>query len=88
MQQGALVPLQVTLTLIKKGMLAASSPVMLIDGFPRDMDQVSLFERTISPAHAVIFLDIPVEVRHKGGGAVPRLPAVPPRLRHAVTKMR
>ncbi len=35
MSEGLLVPAQVTMTLLKKAMLKAEHPIILLDGFPR-----------------------------------------------------
>lgn len=50
-------------------MLAANSPLLLLDGFPHALEHAALFERTICPAHAVVFLDIKkdVAVQRLGG---------------------
>ncbi|KAL6758602.1 adenylate kinase-domain-containing protein [Haematococcus lacustris] len=73
MRRGRLVPLQVTLTLLKRAMLdAADSTAIVIDGFPRCLEQVQLFERTVAPCHAAIFMDVPVEEGHRRRSGVGR----------------
>ncbi|GFH10179.1 uncharacterized protein HaLaN_05446 [Haematococcus lacustris] len=73
MRRGRLVPLQVTLTLLKRAMLdAADSTAIIIDGFPRCLEQVQLFERTVAPCHAAIFMDVPVEDGHRRRSGVGR----------------
>jgi len=64
MKEGKLVPNQVSITLLKRAMLAASNPMMLIDGFPRSVDQIGIFEKSICKCHAVIFFDVPEDVAH------------------------
>lgn len=62
MSHGKLVPNQLSITLLKKAMISASNPMMLIDGFPRSMDQVGLCEKGISKAHAVLYFDVTEEL--------------------------
>lgn len=45
MKKGELVPEHISLTLLKRAMLSSGAPVILIDGFPRSMEQVGNRER-------------------------------------------
>lgn len=57
MKEGKLVPMEVTIRLLKDAMIASGSSVFLIDGFPRAWDQAECFESTIQPCTAVLFFD-------------------------------
>ncbi|CAI5456011.1 unnamed protein product [Caenorhabditis angaria] len=61
MEAGALVPLEVVLTLVKEAMLKAvakGSKGFLIDGYPREVSQGVQFENEIQPAKLVLFFDV------------------------------
>lgn len=57
MDKGLLVPHEITIELIKKA-LKKSKNKIIIDGFPRDMEQVRAFEKFFKPTH-VIFIKLP-----------------------------
>jgi adenylate kinase family enzyme len=56
MKEGKLVPVEVTIGLLKDAMLASEASVFLIDGFPRALDQAEVFQKQVrsatSTAHA------------------------------------
>ena len=62
MKEGKLVPMEVTIKLLKDAMIASGSSVFLIDGFPRAWDQAECFESSIQPCTAVLFFDCSEEV--------------------------
>ena len=76
--EGKIVPVDITCRLLQKSMEASSSNRFLIDGFPRNKDNVDGWERIIGKAADVkfcLFLDCPKEVclariigRHDGSG--------------------
>lgn len=47
MKEGKLVPVAVTIGLLKDAMIASDGSVFLIDGFPRAMDQAEVFEKQV-----------------------------------------
>ena len=47
MKEGKLVPVEVTIKLLKDAMLASDGSVFLIDGFPRALDQADVFEKQV-----------------------------------------
>jgi adenylate kinase family enzyme len=47
MKEGKLVPVGVTIGLLKHAMLASDASVFLIDGFPRALDQADVFEKQV-----------------------------------------
>lgn len=47
MKEGKLVPVEVTIQLLKDAMLASDGSVFLIDGFPRALDQADVFEKQV-----------------------------------------
>lgn len=47
MKEGKLVPVEVTIQLLKDAMLASDGSVFLIDGFPRALDQAEVFEKQV-----------------------------------------
>lgn len=56
MDKGLLVPHEVTIKLIKKA-LKKSKEGIIVDGFPRDKEQVKEFEKLFKPTH-IIFIKI------------------------------
>ncbi|GLC43368.1 hypothetical protein PLESTM_001463500 [Pleodorina starrii] len=65
MKEGKLVPVAVTLNLLKKAMIESGGKFFLIDGFPRALDQAEQFESSIMPCKAVLFFDCPEEEMEK-----------------------
>ncbi|PNH11868.1 Adenylate kinase isoenzyme 5 [Tetrabaena socialis] len=65
MREGKLVPVAVTLNLLKTAMIGSGGSFFLIDGFPRAMDQAEQFESAIQPCSAVLFFDCPEEEMEK-----------------------
>lgn len=61
MKEGALVPMHVTIQLLKNAMIKSGGKQFLIDGFPRAQDQADAFEKQIKPCKSVIFFDCPGE---------------------------
>eukprot|EP00798_Chlamydomonas_sp_ICE-L_P013610 gene13610-19485_t len=59
MKEGKIVPLEVTMTLLKNAMISSGGSFFLIDGFPRKLDQGQAFEETIMPSKGVLFFDCP-----------------------------
>lgn len=57
MKEGKLVPMKVTINLLKDAMIASGGKTFLIDGFPRAWDQAECFESTIQPCSTVLFFD-------------------------------
>lgn len=57
MQRGDIVPGDVTMSLLQRELerLSTSVSAVLIDGFPRAMDQALEFERVIGPCHFVVY---------------------------------
>jgi adenylate kinase (isozyme 1 subfamily) len=70
MKEGKLVPPQVIIRLLREAMerAVAAAPTgalpvdILIDGFPRALDQAGMFERSILAPEIVLFFDCPEEV--------------------------
>lgn len=56
MKEGKLVPVEVTIKLLKDAMLASDGSVFLIDGFPRALDQADVFEKQV----CTIFLSLEI----------------------------
>ncbi|KAJ9533489.1 hypothetical protein QJQ45_026564, partial [Haematococcus lacustris] len=65
MKEGKLVPVAVTIQLLKNAMISSGGKTFLIDGFPRAMDQAEEFESSIRPAEVVLFFDCPEEEMKK-----------------------
>lgn len=59
MEKGLLVPVEVTLNLLKGAMKASGGDRFLVDGFPRAMDQAAVFEEAVCHPSRVLFLDVP-----------------------------
>lgn len=64
--EGLIVPMQVTITLLERAMQREISEHgttrFLIDGFPRAVDQGVEFERAVCPSRALIFMQCPQEI--------------------------
>lgn len=79
-REGKIVPAEVTVGLLRKAMEASGKSRFLIDGFPRNPDNLAAWEASASGAAPVVFdfalfLDCPEEVelrrrrwRRPGGG--------------------
>lgn len=65
MKEGKLVPVAVTLNLLKAAMIQSGGKFFLVDGFPRALDQAAMFESSIQPPQAVLFFDCPEEEMEK-----------------------
>ena len=61
MKEGKLVPVEITLELLKNAMTRSSSSQFLIDGFPRALDQAEAFEKQVAMCSYVIYFDCPLE---------------------------
>ena len=61
MREGKLVPMEVTIGLLKAAMEKAENKNFLIDGFPRALDQGAAFEERVQKADFVLFFDCPLE---------------------------
>ncbi|VDM30539.1 unnamed protein product [Hydatigera taeniaeformis] len=64
MEKGELVSLEIVLALIKDAMLKLidKSPYFLIDGYPRELEQGTRFERDVAPCFAVLYFEVNEEV--------------------------
>ena len=58
---GKIVPIAVTLDLLRTAMHGSRSQRFLIDGFPRAMDQAADFERQVGEGSFVLYFDCPEE---------------------------
>ncbi|GMH33803.1 hypothetical protein BSKO_01637 [Bryopsis sp. KO-2023] len=65
MTQGKLVPMDVTIGLLKKAMIESGAKNFLIDGFPRALDQAKAFAEQVKECEMVLFLDCPEDVMQK-----------------------
>ena len=61
MKEGKLVPMEVTIGLLKAVMVKAENKTFLIDGFPRALDQGLAFSQAIQEPDFVLFFDCPLE---------------------------
>ena len=61
MKEGKLVPMEVTIGLLKAAMEKATVKNFLIDGFPRALDQGLAFSQAIQEPDFVLFFDCPLE---------------------------
>merc|ERR1712070_327364 len=59
--RGQIVPGQVTVDLLKAAIASSAGPY-LIDGFPRSMDNLDLFEAQVGPCATTFFFDLTEEV--------------------------
>ncbi|KAJ3117070.1 hypothetical protein HDU96_007988 [Phlyctochytrium bullatum] len=62
MKEGQIVPMNIVIGLLRAAIIEnIDSPGILIDGFPRAVDQAQLFENTIAKPSKVIFFHCPLE---------------------------
>ncbi|CAN0015463.1 unnamed protein product, partial [Ectocarpus fasciculatus] len=54
LRKGEIVPVHITLSLLRRACLASNKAVVLIDGFPRNWDNVSGWNEAVSPDEAVV----------------------------------
>jgi len=62
MKEGKLVSSSVTIKLLKNAIRKAKQKTVLIDGFPRALDQADEFEKEVCPCKLVLFFDCPKDV--------------------------
>lgn len=60
-KNGEIVPGHITISLLKAAIDSSTAPGILIDGFPRQLDQAGAFERGVSDFEFVLFFDCPEE---------------------------
>lgn len=60
-KEGKIVPGEITINLLKNAIKGSSAPGVLIDGFPRQLDQAGGFEKDVSDFEFVLFFDCPEE---------------------------
>ncbi len=58
-KEGKIVPMEITISLLKEAMLKSAGNRFLIDGFPRQMDQAIAFEKQVCESKFVLFFDCP-----------------------------
>lgn len=61
-QEGKIVPSEITIGLLENAMKASGAKRFLVDGFPRKMDQALEFERSVCECKFVLFFDCPEQV--------------------------
>lgn len=61
-KDGQIVPMEVTLKLIQQAMAQSPGSMVLLDGFPRKMDQALEFEKVVAPCKAVLYFTCTEEV--------------------------
>lgn len=64
-KEGTIVPGHITIGLLKAAIEASTAPGVLIDGFPRQLDQAGSFEKDVSDFEFVLFFDCPEEEMEK-----------------------
>jgi adenylate kinase family enzyme len=62
MNEGGLVPYQLTVQVLVNALIAQPSKNYLIDGFPRAKDQAIYFEQVAGEAQSVLYFNTPLEV--------------------------
>jgi UMP-CMP kinase len=64
MDEGKLVPPEFTVDVLVNAMIAspAKTGVYLVDGFPREIAQATMFEKKVCEVHQVLFYDVPQDV--------------------------
>eukprot|EP00184_Porphyridium_aerugineum_P000650 CAMPEP_0184693334 /NCGR_PEP_ID=MMETSP0313-20130426/1577_1 /TAXON_ID=2792 /ORGANISM="Porphyridium aerugineum, Strain SAG 1380-2" /LENGTH=486 /DNA_ID=CAMNT_0027151387 /DNA_START=121 /DNA_END=1581 /DNA_ORIENTATION=- len=64
-KNGQIVPGHITVQLLQKAIKKSTAKGVLVDGFPRKIDQAGMFEKAIKPAEFILFFDCPEEVMEK-----------------------
>jgi len=65
-KEGKIVPAQVTIDLLKAAMsMAQDGTMVLIDGFPRSMENLEAFEEQVGECALTLLFDVPPEVMEK-----------------------
>lgn len=62
LKNGIIVPDEISLGILKNVINSAKQPIILIDGFPRVVDQAIKFEKNVCESDLVIFLDCDNEI--------------------------
>lgn len=62
MKEGKLVPNSIVLSLLKKAVHGGENDKYLVDGFPREFDQIKLFEKEVGPYAFALYYDCPDSV--------------------------
>ena len=63
--EGKIVPAEITVRLLRAAMEKSDNPTFLVDGFPRDMDNLNCWETTmgdVADVQFLLFLDCPQDV--------------------------
>lgn len=60
-KEGKIVPGHITISLLKAAIEGSRAPGILIDGFPRQLEQAGAFEKQVSDFEFVLFFDCPEE---------------------------
>lgn len=61
-KEGRLVPVSLTIKLLKKALIASAGTKFLLDGFPRTNEQALAYEKEIGPCKFMLSLEAPIEV--------------------------
>jgi adenylate kinase family enzyme len=62
MDEGGLVPFELTVNILINALIANPSKNYLIDGFPRALDQAVYFEKNVVEVSQILFIDVPKDV--------------------------
>lgn len=62
LSEGGITPGHITVGLLKDAILQSPAKIILIDGFPRRIDQGTMFENQITPCKCALFLDSPNDI--------------------------
>jgi adenylate kinase family enzyme len=57
LDEGAIIPGEITIGLLKEAIHTSPAPLVLVDGFPRRVDQGVNFEKEIQPCNFAIYLN-------------------------------
>merc|ERR1711871_18211 len=64
---GMIVPVELTLEVISNAMRGSGNDKFILTGFPRAVDEVQAFEKSIAACSSVLYFDVPVESMRAGG---------------------
>jgi len=62
MNEGGLIPYQLTVQVLVNALIKEPSQNYLIDGFPRAVDQAVYFEQVVGECQNVLYFNTPIEV--------------------------
>eukprot|EP00946_MAST-07B_sp_MAST-7B-sp1_P003761 g3761.t1 len=64
---GMIVPVELTLEVLRSAMRGSGNDKFILTGFPRAIDEVQSFEKSVAACSSVIYFDVPVDTMRASG---------------------